>query len=76
MKLNSASYNELHDPFGLFKHVEHCVSPCTLTDGALILWGGEDIGTEIYNQKPSIKKEEFIELNINLTKNIKKPIKL
>ncbi len=31
---------------------------------------------EIYNQKPSIKKEEFIELNINLTKNIKKPIKL
>lgn len=53
MKLNSASYNELHDPFGLFKHVEHCVSPCTLTDGALILWGGEDIGTEIYNQKPN-----------------------
>jgi hypothetical protein len=31
---------------------------------------------EIYDQKPSIKKEEFIELNINLTKNIKKPIKL
>jgi len=40
MKLNTASYNETSDPFGLFSSVEYCVSPCTLTDGALILWGG------------------------------------
>jgi len=54
MILYSASWDDMKDPFGLFDKVIHCEKPDDLkTDGVLILWGGEDIGTEIYGEKPN-----------------------
>lgn len=54
MILYTASYNETKDPFGIFDSVQTVFTPKGLKkDGALILWGGEDIATEIYNQKPN-----------------------
>jgi gamma-glutamyl-gamma-aminobutyrate hydrolase PuuD len=51
MKLLSADWQE-NDPFGLFDQVEFVSKISDVKDAdALILWGGEDIGTEIYNQK-------------------------
>lgn len=50
MKLYSAYYRE-HDPFGIFSTVIPTVNPDNLkADGALILWGGEDISPALYNQ--------------------------
>lgn len=51
MKLYSAYYSE-QDPFNFFKSVENIINPKQLSkDGALILWGGEDISPSIYKQK-------------------------
>ena len=45
---------ENKDPFDIFDTVEHVKSKKDLTrDGVLILWGGEDIGTQLYNEKPN-----------------------
>ena len=54
MKLMSASFNEWDDPFKLFDSVCYVQKPEELNhDCCLILWGGEDIGTSIYGQKPN-----------------------
>lgn len=54
MKLMSASYNELTDPFNLFDSVSYISTVEDLKEGhCLILWGGEDIGTRLYGQKPN-----------------------
>lgn len=55
MKLYSASWSELCDPFGLFSNCEFVESPKQMEKGkgVLILWGGEDIGTELYGEKPN-----------------------
>jgi gamma-glutamyl-gamma-aminobutyrate hydrolase PuuD len=53
MILYSASKRELLDPFGLFDAVEYIEHPENLTSGALILWGGEDIGTSLYGEAPN-----------------------
>lgn len=51
MILYSAYYPE-KDPFGIFKDVVTVHHPNLLdTDGALILWGGEDISPSLYGQK-------------------------
>jgi len=51
MRLLSADWQET-DPFGLFDQVDFVAKISDVKDAdALILWGGEDIGTEIYNQK-------------------------
>lgn len=53
MKLFSAIYHE-KDPFGLFSDVEKVTHPDDLSaDGVLILWGGEDIGTSLYDETPN-----------------------
>jgi putative glutamine amidotransferase len=53
MKLYSASYGE-DDPFGLFDSVTVVKRLTDLQpDGALILWGGEDIAPEIYGEVPN-----------------------
>lgn len=52
MKLYSGYYRG-NDPFGIFERVINTNRPDKLRpDGALILWGGEDISPAIYGQKP------------------------
>jgi gamma-glutamyl-gamma-aminobutyrate hydrolase PuuD len=52
--LYSAMYHE-KDPFGLFDNVVHIARASEIKekDSVLILWGGEDIGTSIYGEKPN-----------------------
>jgi gamma-glutamyl-gamma-aminobutyrate hydrolase PuuD len=54
MKLLTANWDE-GDCFELFDTVEHITKPEQITgdNEVLILWGGEDIATEIYGQKPN-----------------------
>ena len=52
-KLLTTQPMELNDPFGLFDSVEYVNSPEQVKDGVLILWGGEDIGTSLYKEKPN-----------------------
>lgn len=53
MRLCTPDYYE-GDPFGLFDKVVHVVDACQIKQGdCLILWGGEDIATEIYGQTPN-----------------------
>lgn len=53
MILYSASYNE-KDPFELFNSTTFVTNRTQLKkDGCLILWGGEDVGTELYGEKPN-----------------------
>jgi len=52
MKLYSAYYRG-NDPFAIFDKVIDTAYPHKLKDdGALILWGGEDISPAIYGQRP------------------------
>jgi gamma-glutamyl-gamma-aminobutyrate hydrolase PuuD len=54
MKLLSASFYELTDPFNIFNSVEAINTINDIKPGTcLILWGGEDIATEIYGEKPN-----------------------
>lgn len=50
--LTPATYGAC-DPFDMFDEVVTIDSPEDVCNGALILWGGEDIGTSIYNEKPN-----------------------
>lgn len=51
MKLFSAYYGS-KDPFAIFSSTQTVSEPEELyTDGALILWGGEDISPALYKQK-------------------------
>lgn len=53
MKLYSAYYQGT-DPFQIFSSVINTANPNKLKpDGALILWGGEDIATSYYNEMPT-----------------------
>ena len=54
MKLLTANWDE-GDCFGLFNTEEYINKPGQITgkDEVLILWGGEDIGTKLYGQKPN-----------------------
>lgn len=59
-KLYSITY-PYGDPFGLFDSVTTIEKLSELkTDGVMILWGGADIGTAIYGQKPN----RFVHANI------------
>lgn len=53
IKLLTTNYLELSDPFNLFDSVEYINSVEQVKDGVLILWGGEDIGTALYDEKPN-----------------------
>jgi gamma-glutamyl-gamma-aminobutyrate hydrolase PuuD len=54
MILYSPDNFETKDPFGIFEEVVHITHKNQLkTDGVLILWGGEDIGTKLYNEEPN-----------------------
>lgn len=52
MRLVSASFAEL-DPFDLFDELIVAHNADDVHGDALILWGGEDIGTSIYKEKPN-----------------------
>lgn len=52
MLLISASYAEM-DPFNLFNKIKVAHNANDVHGDALILWGGEDIGTSIYNEVPN-----------------------
>lgn len=41
------------DPFGLFDSIKVIKSPEDVKDGVLILWGGGDIGTSLYEEIPN-----------------------
>lgn len=54
LTLYSASGGEGKDPFGLFSTVKTINNPEDIKPGGvLLLWGGEDIGTSLYGQKPN-----------------------
>ena len=57
MRLLTASKYEDKDPFGIFDSVQYVRRPEEIKDGVLVLWGGEDIGTSIYKQKPKKKSK-------------------
>ena len=51
--LASVWFNE-HDPWNIFKEVKAINTTSQLTkNDCLILWGGEDIGTELYGEQPN-----------------------
>jgi len=55
MRLMTAGYPQT-DPFHLFKTVAGCANPDDLRIGdVLLLWGGEDIGTQMYGQRPNMR---------------------
>jgi putative glutamine amidotransferase len=50
MRLRTAGYPAI-DPFGIFNSVENIDDASTLTkDDCLLLWGGMDVGTMLYDQ--------------------------
>lgn len=49
MNLNNIYYNE-HNPFPFFTSTSYNTEP--KKEDCLVLWGGEDIATEIYDEKP------------------------
>jgi gamma-glutamyl-gamma-aminobutyrate hydrolase PuuD len=72
MILYSTDSWETEDPFNLFKSVKVISSSKQLKmPGCLILWGGEDIGTSLYHEKPNShctseqpSKRDLIELDM------------
>jgi len=53
MRLLTAGY-PYEDPFGIFDQVKGIKRASEITkDDCLLLWGGADIGTELYDQKPN-----------------------
>jgi len=51
--LTSVWFHE-KDPWSIFKNTKTIETSIQLTkNDCLILWGGEDIGTELYNEKPN-----------------------
>lgn len=51
---------ETHDPFGLFDKVVHINQAKDIREGGvLILWGGADIGTSLYGEKPNSQCSGF-----------------
>lgn len=53
MKLLTPKTYGACDPFNMFDGIEYINNANDIRDGCLILWGGEDIGTSIYDQKPN-----------------------
>ena len=53
MKLLNCQYGASYDPFNLFEEVVSVTSTDDLYGGVLMLWGGEDIGTELYHETPN-----------------------
>ena len=47
------STHSCSDPFKLFSEIVVIKKPEDVTNGVLILWGGEDIGTSLYKEKPN-----------------------
>jgi gamma-glutamyl-gamma-aminobutyrate hydrolase PuuD len=56
MNLNNIYYNE-NNPFPFFDSTSHNTEP-TKKD-CLVLWGGEDIATEIYNETPQTYQSPY-----------------
>jgi gamma-glutamyl-gamma-aminobutyrate hydrolase PuuD len=80
--LASVWFDEL-DPWNIFKGSKTITTSSQLTTkDCLILWGGEDIGTELYNEKPNkfannykVSHRDLVELAcINKAIELKIPI--
>lgn len=59
-KTMASVWYEENDPWKIFKKCKYVKRPSQLTtNDVLVIWGGEDIGTQLYNEIPNSYAEQY-----------------